>query len=67
MTNKKIRYELFECIATTSCVKGRLNDELDVIALETMKDRLTTMFTHFDELYKEEIKRIDKDLNNILK
>lgn len=55
MTSREIRYELAECLATTKCVKGRLEDTLDVIAMETMKERLEKLLEYFNPKAKQEI------------
>lgn len=65
MTNREIKYELSECLATTQHATSK-STGTDKIAMELVEERLNKLINHFRVLHKKEVEDTNNDINNIL-
>lgn len=65
MTNREIKYELSECLATTQHATSK-STGTDKVAMELVEERLIKLINYFKVLHKKEVEGVDNDINNIL-
>lgn len=66
MTNKEIKYEIMECLATIHFLRDKIENDSNKAVLETMENRIQKMYKHFKAKHDQDIKSAEDTLNNCL-